>query len=115
MSAFQPATLLRLHICERDHYKGRPLLKCILEKCRELHLTRVSAVRGFEGYGGESEIHRSQPLHHNLPIVITVIDAPGKVGQLQIAVEGMMETGMIATSTVEMLAVNRRAQAHVAS
>jgi PII-like signaling protein len=115
MSPFQPATLLRLHVCERDRYKGRALHTCILEKCVELRMTRVTAVCGFEGYGGSSEIHRSHPLYHNLPIVITVIDVPGKISQLVATVEEMMETGVIATSPVEMLAVNRRAQVHAAS
>jgi len=115
MPAFQPATLLRLHVCERDQYKGRALHKCIIEKCIELHMTRVSAVRGFEGFGASSEIHRSRPLHHNLPIVITVIDVPDKISQLVATLEGMVETGVIATSPVEMLAVNRRAQVHAAS
>lgn len=115
MSAFQPATLLRLHVCERDEYKGRALHKCILEKCGEFHLTRVSAVRGFEGYGGSSEIHRSRPLHHNLPIVITVIDVPNKISQLLATVGEMMGGGVIATSPVEMLVVDRRAQVHAAS
>jgi PII-like signaling protein len=82
MPAFQPATLLRLHVCERDQYKGRALHKCILEKCIEFHMTRVSAVRGFEGYGGSSEIHRSHPIYHNLPVAITIIDVPDKISQL---------------------------------
>lgn len=115
MSPFHPATLLRLHVCERDQYKGRALHTCILEKCMELHMTRVTAVCGFEGYGGSSEIHRSRPLYHNLPIVITVIDVPDKISQLLATLEGMMETGVIATSPVEMLAVNRRAEVHAAS
>jgi len=115
MPAFQPATLLRLHVCERDQYKGRALHKCILEKCIEFHMTRVSAVRGFEGYGGSSEIHRSHPIYHNLPVAITIIDVPDKISQLLATVEEMMEPGVIATSPVEMLVVNRRAYVHAAA
>lgn len=115
MPGFQPATLLRLHICERDLYKGRTLHKCILEKCRELHMARVSAVRAFEGYGGNSEIRRSRPIYHTLPIVITVIDTPERIGRLLPVVEEMMETGAIATSPVDMLVVNRIARAQSAS
>jgi len=90
------------HVAALAYLRARPvqrpaLHKCILEKCIELHMTRVSAVRGFEGYGGSSEIHRSRPLYHNLPIVITVIDVPDKIGQLVATVEDMMETGVIAT------------------
>jgi PII-like signaling protein len=115
MPAFQPATLLRLHVCERDQYKGRALYKCILQECKQLGMARVTAVRGFEGYGGASEIHRSRPIHHNLPVVITVIDVPDKITHLVAIVRDMMETGVIATSHVEMLAVNRRASVHAAS
>jgi uncharacterized protein len=115
MPGFQPATLLRLHICERDLYKGRALHKCIFEKCRELHMARVSAVRAFEGYGGDSQIHRSRPVYHNLPVVITVIDTPERIGRLLPVLEEMIDTGTIATSPVDMLVVNRLAQAQSAS
>ncbi|MGA3028789.1 MAG: DUF190 domain-containing protein [Bryobacteraceae bacterium] len=108
MPEFQPATLLRLHICERDLYNGRALHECILEKCRELRMTRISAVRALEGYGGHSGIHRSRPVHRNLPVVITIIDTPDRIGRLLPVVEKMMDTGTIATSPVEMLVVSRR-------
>jgi PII-like signaling protein len=78
-------------------------------------MKRISAVRALEGYGGASEIHRSRPVYHNLPVVITVIDTPERIGQLLPVVEAMMDTGTIATSPVEMLVVNRRAQARTAS
>jgi len=115
MRNFQPATLLRLHVCERDQYKGRAVHKCILERCRELHITRVSAVRAFEGYGGESEVHRSRLLRHNLPIVLTIIDTPEQIARLLPSVEEMIDTGMIAQSPIEMIAVNGRSAVQAAS
>jgi len=107
MPDFRPATLLRLHFCERDEYHGKPLHRCLIEKCRELQMTRVTAMRGLEGYGGESEIHRSRPVHRNLPIVISVIDVPEKIDRLIPMVQEMMDTGLIATSPVTILSLNR--------
>ena len=115
MRQFQPATLLRLHVCERDQYKGRAVHKCVLEKCRELHITRVSAVRAFEGYDGESEIHRSHLLRHNLPIVLTIIDTPEQIARLLPGIEEMIDTGTIAQSPVEMVAINGRGAVQAAS
>ncbi|MGA2184223.1 MAG: DUF190 domain-containing protein [Bryobacteraceae bacterium] len=115
MSGFQPATLLRVHICERDRYQGKPLLECILQKCREFHVAKATAVRGLEGFGAASEIHRARPLVHNLPVVITIIDTPEKIDRLIPEMEQMMDAGVIATSRVEAIVVNRQAQVQHAS
>jgi len=115
MPGFQPATLLRMHICERDRYEGKPLLDRILEKCREFHVAKATAVRGLGRYGAASEIHRARPLVHNLPVVITIIDAPEKSDRLIPEMQTMMDAGVIAISRVEALVVNRQAQTRHAS
>jgi PII-like signaling protein len=115
MTVFQPATLLRVHICERDRFQGKPLLQCILRKCQEFHIAKATAVRAMEGYGAASEVHRTRPFAHNLPVVISIIDAPGKIDSLIAEIEPMLEAGVIATSRVEAILVNNQARTKRAS
>lgn len=115
MSVFQPATLLRVHFCERDRYQGKPLLECILRKCQEFHIAKATAVRAMEGYGAASEVHRARAFTHNLPVVVTIIDTPGKIDPLIPEIEKMLEAGVIATSSVDAIIVNNKALAQRAS
>jgi uncharacterized protein len=107
MPRFEPASLLRLHLCERDRWQGRPLYEAIVEKCRELGIAGATVFRGLEGYGETAEIHRSHALSHELPIVITVADSEEAIERLIAAVEPMMATGVMAISAVEMARVRK--------
>jgi uncharacterized protein len=107
MPRFEPARLLRLHLCERDRWQGRPLHEAIVEKCRELGIAGATVFRGLEGYGETAEIHRTHALSHELPIVITVADSAEAIERLIAAVEPMMATGVMAASAVEMARVRK--------
>jgi PII-like signaling protein len=107
MLRFEPARLLRLHLCERDRCEGRPLYEAIVEKCRELGIAGATVFRGLEGYGETAEIHRSHALSHELPIVITVADSAEAIERLIAAVEPMLATGVMAVSAVEMARVRK--------
>lgn len=100
-----PGKLLRLHICERDRWQGKPLYEAIVEKCREMGISGVSVFRGVEGYGESTEIHRPHLLGHHLPILVVIVDTPEKVDKLVPALEAMMDTGLLAVSEVEMLRI----------
>ena len=58
--------------------------------------------RGLEGFGETAEIHRSHLLAHDQPIVITIVDSDDRLRDLIPAIEGMMDTGMIAMSDVQV-------------
>jgi PII-like signaling protein len=108
MSAYQPAKLMRVHISEHDRYKGRSLHEVILETCRQMKIAGATVFRGLEGYGETAEIHRRHLLGHDLPIVINIVDSAENIERLAPVIEGMMETGLIVVSDVEIKRIQKR-------
>ncbi len=107
MKPSQPAKLLRLHFCEHDHYRSKPLHMAIVEKCRELGIAGATVFRGVEGFGDSAEIHRAHVFTHDLPVVVTIVDSAENIQRLLPAVEEMMDTGLIAMSDVEVFRIQK--------
>jgi PII-like signaling protein len=107
MSQTLPAEILRIHISESDRHQGRPLYEAIVAKCRELEIAGATVFRGVEGYGETAEMHRGHLVHSDRPLVVTVVDRAENIQRLIPAVAEMMDTGLMARSTVEMIRVQR--------
>jgi PII-like signaling protein len=105
MRTGQPAKILRLHFSEHDRVEGRPLHEVIVEKCRQMGIAGATVFRGLEGYGESAHIHRHHLLTHELPIVVTIIDSDENVRRLIPVVEGLLDTGLIAISDVEVFRI----------
>src|SRR5690349_9429992 len=76
------ATLLRLHICEADKYRGKPLHEAIVNRCMELDIAGATVFRGLEGFTESAEIRRPHLIGRDLPIVINVVDTPENIQRL---------------------------------
>ena len=107
MRTVKKAKLLRLHFCESDRYNGKPLYEAIVDRCRELKIAGATVFRGLEGYGETAEIHRHRLIKKDQPIVVTIVDTAENLGRLIPEVEEMMDTGMIATSDVEYVRIEK--------
>ena len=107
MRTVKKAKLLRLHFGESDRYKGKPLYEAIVNRCIELKIAGATVFRGLEGYGETAEIHRHRIIRKDQPIVVTIVDTPENLERLIPEVEAMMDTGMIATSDVEYLRIEK--------
>jgi PII-like signaling protein len=107
MRTVKKAKLLRLHFCESDQYNGKPLYEAIVNRCRELKIAGATVFRGLEGYGEAAEIHRHRLIKKDQPIVVTIVDTAENLGRLIPEVEEMMDTGMIATSDVEYVRIEK--------
>jgi hypothetical protein len=107
----QPARLLRIHISESDRYQGKPLYEAIVDKCRELQIAGATVLRGLEGYGETAEMHKAHLLHHDRPILISIVDTPDHLARLMPAVESMMDTGLMTVSDVILVRVQKKAAA----
>ena len=107
MRTIKKAKLLRLHFGESDRYNGKPLYEAIVHRCLELKIAGATVFRGLEGYGETAEIHRHHLIRKDQPIVVTIVDSPENLGRLIPEVEEMMDTGMIATSDVEYLRIEK--------
>jgi PII-like signaling protein len=111
MSQGYQARLLRVHISESDRFQGKPLYEAIVAKCRELKIAGATVFRGLEGYGETAEMHRAHLVRHDQPIVVNIVDSHEKLAALVPIVEGMMDTGLIAVSDVQVIRVQRKAAA----
>jgi len=104
----QPAKLLRLHFSEGDQYNGVPLYEALVKKCQALGIAGITVLRGMEGYGESTEIHRARILAHDQPILVTVVESAENIERLMPEIEKMVDTGMIAISNVEMIRIEGR-------
>jgi PII-like signaling protein len=103
------ATLLRVFMGEDDKWHGEPLYDAIVKTLRMMEVAGATVYRGILGYGAKGHEHKRSVLHpmRDLPIVISVIDAPEKIAAAAEAIEGMLENGLIVTSDVEMVRLVR--------
>lgn len=103
----QPAEILRIHISEADRYDGKPLYEAIVARCRELKIAGATVFLGIEGYGETAELHRARLVRSDRPVVITVVDTAENIARLSPVVADMIDTGLLARSSVEMVRVER--------
>jgi len=99
------AKMLRIHFGESDKWKGKPLYRAIVEKCRELDIAGATVFRGVEGYGASTLIHRVRHLSfsQDAPIMVSVIDSDDKIRKLIPHLDEMVGEGLIAMSKVEVI------------
>jgi PII-like signaling protein len=104
-----PAKLMRVFLGEADQAGDRPLYDAIVETLRAMEIAGATVYRGILGYGAKGHTHRRSFFHlsRDLPIVISVIDTPEKIGAAAAAVEDMLVDGLIVLSDVEMTRVVR--------
>ncbi|MGC1619078.1 MAG: DUF190 domain-containing protein [Candidatus Acidiferrum sp.] len=99
------AKLLRIHFGEDDKWKGQPLYKAIVEKCREMDIAGATVYRGVEGYGASTLIRRSHLLSisRDAPLMVSVVDSEEKIRKLIPILDEMVSEGLIAVSDVEVI------------
>lgn len=98
------AKMLRIHFGEDDKWQGKPLYEAIVQKCREMDIAGATVLRGIEGYGASTLIHRAHLLRSSdLPIMVSVIDTEDKINLLLPALDEMVDQGLIAMSDVEVI------------
>ena len=107
-----PAKLLRIHISEADRAGGRPLYEAIVARCRELRIAGATVFRGVEGYGDTGELHKAHLVHHERPILISIVDTAENIARLRPEIERMLDTATLAESDVEMIRVQKQAALH---
>lgn len=99
-----PAKLVRIFSGESDKYKGEPLYEAIVKKLRMLDFAGATVYRGILGYGAKRHTHKAGLLHmsHDMPIIVSVVEKPGRIDELIEAISGMIQDGLIVISDVEM-------------
>ena len=79
-----------------------------MKKCQALGIAGITVLRGMEGYGESTEIHRARILAHDQPIIVTVVESAENIDRLMPEIEKMVDTGMIAISNVEMIRIQNQ-------
>jgi PII-like signaling protein len=99
------ARMLRIHFGEGDKWQGKPLHEAIVAKCMELGIAGAIVYRGIEGYGASTRIRH--PSHWKLskdaPIMLSIIDVEDHINKLIPHLDAMVEEGLIAMSSVEVI------------
>ena len=98
-------TLLRIFIGESDTFDRQPLHEAILHKARELGLAGATVLRGSEGFGANSVVHKSKLLEmsSDMPIVIEMVDEEQKIRLLLPYLEQVVKEGMITMEYVVII------------
>ncbi len=109
MTATQQGVLLRIFIGEDDRSddggKGGPLHEAILARARELGVAGATVLRGSEGFGAHSVVHKAGLLEMSadLPIVIEMVDSESNINRLLPYLEQTVREGMITMEQVTIL------------
>jgi PII-like signaling protein len=90
-------TLMRIHIGERDKYKGKPLYEAIVHLLRERGFAGATVLRGIMGFGATAGIHTEKVLRlsTDLPLVVETVESEDKIQTLLPLLDEMMGGGLI--------------------
>jgi PII-like signaling protein len=99
------ATLMRIYLGESDKWRGEPLYDAIVKRLRMMDIAGATVYRGILGYGAKGHTHKQSFWHlsHDLPMMISVIDAPEKLAQASDVIEDMIGDGLIVLSDVDII------------
>jgi len=92
------AQLLRIYVDAHDRWQGRPLYEAIVARARAADVAGASVFPVEMSYGSHRHIHDTASDYGfvELPVVIEVVDAPGRIDAL-LGELGAMIAGAVAT------------------
>lgn len=97
--------LMRIHIGERDKYRGKPLYQEIVELLRSRHYAGATVFRGIMGFGASSKLHtdRFLELSMDLPIVIECIETDDRIEAILPELDEMIGGGLITLERAKVI------------
>ena len=104
-----PAKMLRVYMGEADKWHEAPLYDAIVRKLLMMDIAGATVYRGVIGYGAKGHEHKATFFHptRDLPIMVAVIDTAEKISAAAVAIEEMLEDGLIVVSDVEIVRLIR--------
>ncbi len=96
--------LLRIFIGENDRHKGLPLYEWIVRQARENGLAGATVLRGLEGYGAHSRLHKAKILRlsSDLPLVVEIVDTEEKIQSFLPVIDDAVGEGLATVERVEV-------------
>lgn len=97
--------LMRIHIGERDHVKGKPLYEAIVMLLRERHFAGATVTRAIMGFGATARLHTDKVLRLSvdLPLVIECVDEEAKIEAILPELDEMIGGGLITLEKVRVI------------
>jgi hypothetical protein len=104
MTAPRPGRLLRIFVSEGDHHQGVPLYEWLVNQAQILGLAGATVLRGMEGYGAHSRVHKARILRMStdLPIIVEIVDLRERIDAYLAAVEPVIREGLATLLDVEI-------------
>ena len=106
MTIDEDGMLLRVFIGESDRWENGPLYEGIVRRVRELGVAGATVLRGTEGFGAHSVVHKARLLEMSadLPVVVEIVDSRAKIEGLVPHLDAMVGEGMITMENVRVVA-----------
>jgi len=97
--------LMRIHIGERDRYKGKPLYEAIVELLRSRHYAGATVLRAIMGFGANATLHsdRVELLSLDLPIVVEVVETEERITAILPEIDAMISSGLITLERAKVI------------
>jgi PII-like signaling protein len=88
---------MRIHLGERDKYRGRPLYEAIVHLLRERHFAGATVFRGIMGFGASAGLHTGKVLRLSLdlPLVVECVDTEDRIKEILPELDQMIGGGLI--------------------
>lgn len=90
-------TLMRIHLGERDKWKGKPLHEAIVGLLRARGYAGATVFRAVMGFGASSHVRsdKIELLSMDLPLVVECVDTEEKIQAILPELDGMIGGGLI--------------------
>ncbi len=97
--------LMRIHIGERDKFRGKPLYQEIVELLRRKHYAGATVYRGIMSYGASSHLHtdRFLELSVDMPIVVECVETEDRIDAILPELDEMIGGGLITLEKVRVI------------
>jgi PII-like signaling protein len=104
VSELREGKLLRIFIGERDRHGHLPLYEWIVRRARERGLSGATVLRGIEGFGARSLLHKANllDLSADLPIIIEIVDTSEAVDSFLSEIDPAISEGLATVEKVEI-------------
>jgi PII-like signaling protein len=81
MTTGEKAKRLRIYVSSTDKYEHTPLYEHIVFTAKKNGIAGATVLKGIMGFGASSEIYtdRLWELTEKVPLVVEIIDTPGKI------------------------------------
>jgi PII-like signaling protein len=97
--------LMRIHIGERDKWRGKPLYAAIVDLLRERHYAGATVFRGIMGFGASARLRseRFEFLSLDLPIVIECVETEERILAILPELDEMIGGGLVTLERAKVI------------